>query len=83
MVDQFRVGQSQIAARIIQASPGARNAERLARRAADNDVRRGEQFFRPLAEPRDVAKVRDVRIAMRQDGGCERVNLSKAHRLPA
>ena len=83
MINQFCIGQGKVAALVIKAGASTRNTERLARRPTHNDVRRGEQLFRPFAEPRDVAKVRDVRIAMRQDGGCEQVNLSKAHRLPA
>jgi hypothetical protein len=60
------------------------DAEALARRPADKHVRRldlaGDDA---LGQQRHVAKVRNVRVVMREDGGRKRLDLGEPCGLPA
>jgi hypothetical protein len=74
----------QLASRIVQPLPQPSHGERLARRAADEDVRcfdlPGEDARR---KARHVSEVRNVGVVVRQDGARKRLNLREPHGEPA
>jgi hypothetical protein len=82
VVEEVCIDQGEVAAFIGHGVSEARNAERLAWRAADEDINLREKFFRPLAPPGHVAEVRDMGPMVGEDGRRERFDFGESERLP-
>ncbi|ARI02411.1 hypothetical protein NH44784_008871 [Achromobacter xylosoxidans NH44784-1996] len=77
-IGKLHIGKGQGAARVIQPAPRAGNAERLAGRAADQDVRRRHGAGAHLAGDRShVAQVGHAGVTVGEHGARERLDLGE------
>ncbi|MPN29355.1 hypothetical protein SDC9_176808 [bioreactor metagenome] len=83
-IGKLHIGKGQGAARVIQSAPRTGNAERLARRAADQDVGRRHGAGAHLAGDRGhVAQVGHVGVTVGEHGAREGVDLGEPRGLQA
>ena len=79
LLSNSKVGEHELTSWVSQALAKSRDAERLARRSSDEDV---EFCIGPLLVACHVAKVRDIWVMVREDGGGELLDLREGQWHP-
>ncbi|CDM23772.1 hypothetical protein BN940_06521 [Castellaniella defragrans 65Phen] len=83
-IGKLHIGKGKGSARVIQPAPATCNAERLARRAADQDVGRRHGAGAHLAGDRGhVAQVGHVGVTVGEHGARERLDFGEPHGFEA
>jgi hypothetical protein len=81
VLNQAKIGEGEVASGVVEAASEARDGERLAGGAADEEVDVA-LLEGPVTVVLQVAEIGGVRIAVRQHGARERINLGHADAAP-